>query len=88
MWVRVARVRVGLANWHNYVYVHLLCSDLMYRRPPGGAGYGYGYGRRGRRADGSLASLLLFNLVRQLQQLDYRPPGLLLLLVGIDKIHG
>ena len=29
-----------------------------------------------------MASLLLFNLVRQLQQLDYKPPGLLLLLVG------
>lgn len=60
----------------------------MYRRPPGGAGYGYGYGRRGRRADGSLVSLLLFNLVRQLQQLENKPPGLLLLLVGIDEIHG
>ena len=69
---------------HNYIY----SSDLMYRRPPGGAGYGYGYGRRGRRADGSLVSLLLFNLVRQLQQLENKPPGLLLLLVGIDKIHG
>ena len=33
-------------------------------------------------------SLLLFNLVRQLQQLENKPPGLLLLLVGIDKIHG
>ena len=31
-----------------------------------------------------MASLLLFNLVRQLQQLENKPPGLLLLLVWVS----
>jgi len=84
MWVIIPHGKGGeaVSEWVGLeLSAQRIVRFLMYRRPPGGAGYGYGYGRRGRRADGSsLVSLLLFNLFRQLQQLEHKPPGLLLLL--------